>query len=74
MRRGVLGLQRYGIVPGNRADVVLLQARSAVEALRLRAPRLLVVRGGEVIARSPHQATALHLAGRPARVDFTRQP
>ena len=70
----VLGLQRFGIAPGCRADLVLLQARSPVEALRLRAPRLLVVRGGEVIARSPHQATALHLAGRPARVDFTRQP
>ncbi len=70
----VLGLQGYGVAPGCRADLVLLQARSPVEALRLRATRLLVVRGGEVIARSPHQATALHLAGRPARVDFTRQP
>jgi len=70
----VLGLDGYGLEPGCRADFVLLQARSPVEAIRLRAQRLLVVRGGEVIARSPAVATELQLPGRPASVDFTRQP
>jgi cytosine/creatinine deaminase len=71
----VLGLQGYGLEPGCRADFCLLQARSPAEAVRLRAQRLLVVRGGQVVSRmSPAQAT-LHLPGRPDRqnhqVDFT---
>jgi hypothetical protein len=40
----VLGLPGYGLVVGCAADIVLLQARNPVEALRLRATRLLVVR------------------------------
>ena len=68
----ILGLEGYGLAPGCRADFVLLQARSAVEALRLRAHRLLVVRGGQVLARCPPVQTELHLPGRPTGVDFTR--
>jgi cytosine deaminase len=68
----LLGLDGYGLEPGCRADFLLLQARDPVEAIRLRATRLLVVRGGEVIARSPAAASTLHLPGRPAAVDFTR--
>ena len=51
----VLGLDArgYGVEVGGRADAVLLQARSPAEAIRLRATRLLVIRAGEVIARSP---------------------
>jgi cytosine deaminase len=67
----ILGLDGYGLTPGCRADFVLLQARSCIEALRLRARRLLVVRRGQVIARSPIGAATLHLQGRPGRVDFT---
>jgi len=68
----LLGLEGYGLEPGCRADFLLLQAHDPVEAIRLRATRLLVVRGGEVIARSPEAASTLHLPGRPATVDFTR--
>jgi cytosine deaminase len=67
----VLGLDGYGLEPGCRADFVLLQARSPVEALRLRPPRLLVVRGGRVLARSVPTTVRLDLPGRPAIVDFT---
>ncbi|MFO1270815.1 MAG: amidohydrolase family protein [Rubrivivax sp.] len=70
----ILGLEGYGLEPGCRADFVLLQARSPVEAIRLRAQRLMVVRGGRVISRSPPATAALDLPGRPAAVDFTRQP
>ncbi|HYN62149.1 MAG TPA: cytosine deaminase, partial [Rubrivivax sp.] len=66
----VLGLDGYGIKVGHAADCVLLQARSPIEAIRLRAQRLWVMRHGEVIARSPAQAAALSLPGRPATVDW----
>jgi cytosine deaminase len=67
----ILGLAGYGLEPGCRADFVLLQARSPVEALRLRATRLAVVRGGAVLARTPAASATLALPGRPATVDWT---
>jgi len=70
----ILGLQGYGVETGCRADMVLLQARSPEEAVRLRAQRLLVVRGGTVVSRMPAATATLQLPGRPAQVDFTRPP
>ena len=68
----VLGLEDYGITPGCRADFVLLQARHTIEAIRLRATRLAVVRGGAVIARTPAARAAVDLPGRPTMIDWTR--
>ncbi len=67
---GILGLEGYGVEPGCFADMVLLQARDPVEAIRLRAARLAVVRRGRVIAEQPATTARLHLEGRPGRVDF----
>ena len=70
----VLGLPADGLVVGAPADMVLLQARNPVEALRLRATRLLVVRRGHVLARTPLATASLALPGRPAQVDWTLSP
>jgi cytosine deaminase len=70
----ILGLEGYGLAPGCRADGVLLQARSPIEAIRLRAQRLAVVRGGRVVARSAAATSQLDLPGRPNAVDFTSKP
>ena len=64
-----LGLEGYGLAPGCRADFVILQARDPLEALRLRARRLVVVRGGTVIADSAPAETRLALPGRPGTLD-----
>ena len=66
----ILGLEGYGVEPGCYADFVLLGASSPVEAIRLRAARRLVVRRGAVVAEAPRATSTLHLAGRPAAVDF----
>jgi cytosine/creatinine deaminase len=66
----ILGLEGYGIAPGCNADLVLLQARDAIEAIRLRATRLLVIRSGKVIASAPPSSTALALPGRPPSITF----
>jgi cytosine deaminase len=68
---GIMGLEGYGIAVGCKADMVILQARDAVEALRLRATRLVVIRSGKVIARTPAATAMLTVAGRPAKVDWT---
>ncbi|MCP5269978.1 MAG: amidohydrolase family protein [Burkholderiaceae bacterium] len=69
-----LGLAGYGLEVGARADMVLLQARSPEEAIRLRAARLAVVRGGRIVARGAPATMTLDLPGRPSSVDFTRHP
>src|SRR5579863_383700 len=66
----ILGLEDYGIAPGCYADCVLLDARDPIEAIRLRAARLAVVRRGRVVARTPAAHATLSLEGRPAEIDF----
>jgi cytosine deaminase len=66
----ILGLEGYGLEPGCHADLVLLDAGSTVEAIRLRAPRRLVVRRGIVVSEAPRAAATLNLPGRPAGTNF----
>ena len=65
-----LHLDGYGIAPGCRADLVVLQARDPIEAIRLRATRLYVLRRGEVIASAAPEQVALALGGTAHRIDF----
>jgi cytosine deaminase len=66
----IVGLEGYGIEPGCEANLVVLDARDAVEAIRLRAARLAVVSRGKVVSRAPVARAALSLEGRPTEVDF----
>ncbi|RZI81070.1 MAG: cytosine deaminase [Rubrivivax sp.] len=66
----ILGLEGYGVDVGCRADLVLLQARDPVEAIRLRATRLRVIKAGRTIATTPPNTASLSLPGRPATVGF----
>ena len=65
----IMGLDGYGLAPGCQADFNLLQAADRIEAIRLRAHRLAVVRRGRVIAQNAPLATDLRLEGRASRVD-----
>jgi cytosine/adenosine deaminase-related metal-dependent hydrolase len=46
-----LGLPAYGIVPGNPADLVLLEGETPAEAVASKGPRALVIKNGRVVAR-----------------------
>jgi cytosine deaminase len=63
-----MGLEGYGVAVGCKADMVLLDARDRVEAIRTRAARLAVIRGGAVIAESAPREARLALPGRPGTV------
>jgi cytosine deaminase len=65
----IMNLEGYGLAVGCNADMVLLQAADPIEAIRLKARRLAVIRRGKVIAEMPAEITALHLDGRPPTVD-----
>ena len=45
-------LEGYGLAKGCKANFVILQARDPIEAIRLKANRLAVVRGGKIIAET----------------------
>ena len=70
----ILGLADYGLEVGKAADFVLLQAGDAIEAIRLRATRLLVVRRGQVLACSAPAKAVMSLPGRPIAVDWRAPP
>ena len=70
----ILGLEGYGLKPGCRADLVLLQAHDPVEAIRLRATRLLVVKAGKVISTTPPAVATLNLAGQVRQTAFQIMP
>ena len=65
----LMGLEGYGVAPGCNADFVLLQAADPIEAIRLKAARLFVVRRGRVIAEGAPRVSVLDLPGRPGLVD-----
>jgi cytosine deaminase len=66
----VMHLFDYGIAAGCDASFVLLQARDATEAIRLRANRLKVWRKGKLLAQTPEVLAQLSLPGRPDTVGF----
>jgi cytosine deaminase len=65
-----LRLEGYGIDIGAHADMVLLQARSRIEALRVRPARLAVIRRGQILATTPRVETTVTAFGEPCTVDF----
>jgi len=68
-----LGVPDYGLREGGPADLVVFDAPSEADALRLVAPRTLVLRGGKVIARAnPAQHTVVW-AGVEEPVTFLRE-
>ena len=69
----ILGLEGYGIEKGCNADLVILQAADAIEALRLKANRIFVIRRGKIIAQSEPLQSNLDLPGRPKSENFLKQ-
>lgn len=52
-----IGLENYGVFEGADANLILMQAGSAVEALRLKPERLYVIRQGEVLSQKEINAS-----------------
>ncbi|AHD08517.1 amidohydrolase family protein [Phaeobacter gallaeciensis] len=64
----IMGLEGYGLKKGDRASLVVLDAATPTEALRLRPARLAVISRGKVISRSARGDADLSIPGRPAKV------
>jgi cytosine deaminase len=68
-----LGLTDYGLEPGCRADAVIFDAPSEMDAVRLIAPRRAVIRGGQVVARTEPARHTVVWNGTEESVDFLRK-
>ncbi|BBD08597.1 amidohydrolase family protein [Desulfovibrio ferrophilus] len=67
----VMQLDGYGLKPGTDADFVILQAKDAIEAIRLRSARLTVVRRGNIVAETPEITSKVRMGDNDHRVDFS---
>jgi len=65
-----LGVADYGLSVGNPADLVVFDARSEAEALRLQRPRHLVLRAGRVVAATQPARSTVTWHGTEEEVDF----
>lgn len=67
-----LGLRDYGLAEGRRADLVVFDAPTPVDAVRTLAVRTAVVARGRVVARTTPPRTTVTLDGRERPVSFVR--
>ena len=67
-----LGLEKYGLLPGCRADLCAFSVPSEMDAIRLIAPRKLVLRGGKIVARTEPERTTVMWDDREEVVDFLK--
>lgn len=68
----IMGLSDYGLSKGCNANFIILQANDQIEAIRLRAHRLAVVRCGMIIAKSQTVAHALSRRGSSQLINEAR--
>jgi cytosine/creatinine deaminase len=68
-----LGVPDYGLRHGGPADLVVFDAPTEADALRLVAPRTLVLRGGRVVARSEPARHTVRWDGTEQEVTFLRR-
>ena len=64
-----MGLADPSLRDGGPASMVLLQARDPIEAVRMKATRLAVIRNGRVISQTAPRQAQLSMTGRPATLD-----
>jgi cytosine/creatinine deaminase len=67
-----LGVDDYGLRVGGPADLVVFDAPTFADALRLVAPRFLVMRAGRVVAQTRPAQTSVFWNGVEESVDFLR--
>jgi cytosine deaminase len=65
-----LQIPDYGLEPGCRADLVLFDAPSESDAIRLMAPRRLVLHGGKIVARTEPARHVIDWGGQEEDVTY----
>ena len=68
----VMQLPEYGLEAGCRADAVIFDAPSEMDAIRLIAPRRAVIHGGKIVARTEPARHTIIWNGHEESVNFLR--
>ena len=66
----ILHLDKYGLEPGCNGDLVILQCKSAIEAIRLKPNRIFVIKKGKVISSSSPTRYILSLEHKQEEIDL----
>ena len=66
----ILHLDKYGLEPGCNGDLVILQCKSAIEAIRLKPNRIFVIKKGKVISSSSPTKYKLSLENKQEEIDL----
>ncbi len=66
----ILRLNNYGLQPGCKGDMIILQCKSPVEAIRLKPARLFVIKNGEIISSTPPVNYKLNISGEEQFTDL----
>jgi cytosine/creatinine deaminase len=69
-----LGIENYGLAEGSPASLVVYEAPTETDAIRLLPRRRLVLRRGQVVARTEPARTTVTWDGREEAVDFMPHP
>ncbi len=67
----VLQIDKYGIKKGSYADLVILQCKNKIEALRLKPTRLFVIKKGQIICSTNPSEYKLQINGKSEYTDLT---
>lgn len=65
-----MGLPDPTLRVGGPANLVVLQASNAIEAVRQKPVRLVILRGGKILSQTPPRIASLSLDGRPSSLDL----
>ena len=66
----ILHLDKYGLEPGCNGDLVILQCKSAIEAIRLKPNRIFVIKKGKVISSSSPTKYKLSIENKQEEIDL----
>ncbi len=66
----IMGLEKYGVSKGCKADLIILQCKNAIEAIRLRPARLFVIKNGNIISSTEPVFSNLNLSGQQIQTDL----
>jgi cytosine deaminase len=66
------GAENYGIKVGNPADLVVFDAPTAIDAIRLVARRYLVIKNGKVIVQTKPYETNILLDDKKEKINFIK--
>jgi cytosine deaminase len=67
-----LGVDDYGLAEGRRADLVVFDAPTPIDAIRTLAPRRAVIARGKLVARTAPRQTTVTVHGQETAVSFLR--